>query len=236
MKHLTILIFLLCALSLSVAETYLAPCDLDWDQAGTYLFVTAASGRQVLLLDPASREVVRRISFPEELTAAEVSADGKNLYVTGGGANGVVFVVDVSREEIVRQIAVGHTPTALNLSPDGKMLYVCNRFDNDVSFVDLATGNMTTLPVIREPVAADLTPDGKYLFVANLLPDGSANRDYVACKISVIDTESHTVTHIELENGAEGMRGIRVSPDGRHVFATSIMARFLVPATQLERG
>ncbi|HKL22212.1 MAG TPA: hypothetical protein VJ904_10420, partial [Tichowtungia sp.] len=42
--------------------------------------------------------------------------------------------------------------------------------------------------------------------------------------------------HIKLVNGSEGVRGLKVSPDGKTVYATHFMARFLVPTTQLERG
>ena len=220
-----------------LAEPYLSPSDLDWNGDGTQLFITASSARELLVLDVASGAIVRRIPLPTKLTASVVSPDGKTLYVTGGGAKGAVFVVDAASGKIRNTIPAGHTPRAPTLSPDGKTLMVCNQFDNDVSFIDPATGQTTArVPVIREPVAADLTPDGKTLFVANLLPDGPANVDYVACKVSAIDTETKAVTSIPLVNGAEGVQGLRVSPDGKHVFVTSIMARFLVPTTQLERG
>jgi len=219
------------------AAPYLSPSDLDVNRDGTQLFITASSAQQLLVFDVASRAIVRRIPLPADPTATVVSSDGKTLYVTGGGANGAVFVVDAASGRIRRTIPAGHTTRAPTLSPDGKTLMVCNQFDNNVAFIDLATGQTTArVPVVREPVAADLTPDGKTLFVANLLPDGPANVDYVACKVSVIDTATKDVTSIPLVNGAEGVQGLRVSPDGHYVFVTSIMARFLVPTTQLERG
>jgi len=237
MKQTAILLMLFAALCSAGAEPYLSPVDLDLDGEGKQLIVTAATGQQVLLVDVASKAITRRIALPAKLSGSVLSADGKTLYVTGGGASGMVFVVDVAGGKTRKTIPAGHTPGAPVLSPDGKTLMVCNQFDNDVSFMDLATGQTTArVPVVREPVAADLTPDGKTLFVANLLPDGPANVDYVACKISAIDTATRTATSIKLVNGAEGVRGIRVSPDGKHVFVTSIMARFLVPTTQLERG
>jgi hypothetical protein len=52
----------------------------------------------------------------------------------------------------------------------------------------------------------------------------------------VVDTTTKAVKTIPLVNGAEGVRGIKISPDGKTVFATHLMARFLVPTTQLERG
>jgi hypothetical protein len=104
--------------------------------------------------------------------------------------------------------------------------------------VDLAAGKqIAVVPVAREPIAQAITPDGKQLFVANHLPDGRANAEYVASKVSVIDTaQAKLIKTIKLVNGAEGMRGMCISPDGAMVYTTHLMARFLVPTTQIERG
>ena len=41
---------------------------------------------------------------------------------------------------------------------------------------------------------------------------------------------------IALPNGSTGLHGLIVSPDGRFVFVSHILARYTVPTTQLERG
>ena len=216
---------------------YLSPCDLDWGVDGRTLYVTAATGQQIVQLDAASRNVMRTIELPAVLTGTAVSSDGKTLYVTGGGYRGKVFEVDAASGKIQRTMRLGHTPTSPVLAPDGQTLFVCNQFNNEIAILDLATGKVAAhVPVLREPTAADITPDGATLFVANLIPDGAANVDYVASKISAIDVANKAVTTIKLVNGAEGVRGLRVSPDGKHVYATHLMARFFVPTTQLERG
>jgi len=221
----------------SHGQTYLSPCDVDWSADGAGLFITAHTGHKLLWFDAQKHTVAGEIPFDVPLSGTMVSPDGKTLYVTGGGYHGKVFRVDAESREIRQTIPVGHTPVEPILSPDGKTLYVCNRFDNDVSFIDLPSGKtVARVPVLREPIAADLTPDGKYLFVANHIPDGRADVDYVASKISVINTRTKEVKTIPLVNGAEGVRGLKVSPDGKYVFATHLMARFLVPTTQLERG
>jgi len=219
------------------AEDYLSPCDVDPSPDGTTLYITAATGEKVLCFDRASNKVAREIPLKTGLTGLAVTSDGGTLVVTGGGHKGRVLVVDASSGKLRKEIPAGHTPMSPVLSPDDGTLYVCNRFDGDVSIIDLGSGATTArVPVRREPVAADLTPDGKLLFVANHIPDGPADADYVASVVSVIDTDSKEATAIQLVNGAQGLRDLRVSPDGRHVFATHLMSRFLVPTTQLERG
>ncbi len=41
---------------------------------------------------------------------------------------------------------------------------------------------------------------------------------------------------LTLPNGATGLRQIRVSPDGRIAAVSHLLARYFVPATQLDRG
>jgi len=227
----------LCACSQIKAQQYLSPSDIDLSPNGKLAFITASSGNQVLLFDTASRKIRSTIKFPCVLTDTAITPDGRTLFVTGGGYKGRVFVVDALAGKIKNTIGLGHTPMAPVLSPDGNTLYVCNRFNNTVAFVDLKSGKQVgQAAVLREPVAMDVSPDGRYLFVANHNPEGAADLDYVASQISVIDTQTKKVKNIPLVNGAEGVRGVSVSPDGKYMFATHLMARFLVPTTQLERG
>ncbi len=228
---LTILMLAACVR----AQPYLSPCDIDLSNSRKTLYITAATGRQVLEFDLTTRKISRTTTLPGEPTGLTQGAGGNILYVTGGGHDGRVW--KIKNGQIAGELKTGHTPMAPVLSPDGGTLYVCNRFDNDVSFINLESGEtVARVPAVREPVAADLTPDGKTLFVANLLPDGRADADYVAAKITAIDTQTREATTIPLVNGAEGVRGLKISPDGNYVFATHLMARYLVPTTQLERG
>ncbi|WP_372797849.1 c-type cytochrome [Pontiella sp.] len=235
MKRIRPILISLAVLSAAAAETFLSPCDIDLSNDRKNLHITAATANQILTFDLRTRKVMPGIPLPGQPTGLTLNAAGTTWYVTGGGHEGRVWQVQAG--SITAEFKTGHTPTAPVLSPDGGTLYVCNQFDNDVSFIDTASGKTRArVPAIREPNAAGLTPDGKTLFVANLLPDGRADADYVAAKITAIDTLTQTTATIPLVNGAEGVRGIKVSPDGRFVFATHRIARYLVPTTQLERG
>ena len=229
---------LLGTVSTALSADYLSPAALDVCNGGKTLVITQHTGRRIDLFDTATSKIIRSIKLPAEPTGAVCSPSGDLLYVTIGIAPGSLLVINAASGKIVESIPVGHTPTSPILSPDGRTIYVCNRFDNCVSVVDLAAGRRTkTIPVKRDPVAAALTPDGKFLFVVNHMPDGRADLDYVASKLSVIDTaKGEVVKTIKLVNGAEGMRGVHVSPDGKYAYATHLMARFLVPTTQIERG
>lgn len=64
-------------------------------------------------------------------------------------------------------------PFAAALHPDGQTLYIANAASNDVSVIDLTTGQATAhLHTGRNPRGLALSPDGLHLFISNNL-DGS---------------------------------------------------------------
>ncbi len=237
-KHIFLLITSLgIPLVLPAMDDYLSPADLDLFD-GNKLLVTEQTGNKLAVFDIDANRVIREIELDLEPTGAVCSPDGGFFYVTAGTAPGYVLVIDASSGDVLNRIPAGHSPVSPVLSPDGWKLYVCSRFDTAVNVIDLKKQMVVkSIPVMREPIEAAITPDGKFLYVANHMPDGRADVDYVASKLSVIDTERDEIsTTIKLVNGAEGMREVCVSPDGKYAFATHLMARFQVPTTQIERG
>ncbi len=220
------------------AEPCLSPAAIVADGLGQRLYIAEATAGQVAVFDINTQKVASTIRVPAEPTGLALTRDGAFLYVTCGGVKGTVCVIDTRAAKVLRTWPAGHTPTAPVLSPDGKSLYVCHRFENDVSVISTENGKQVArIPALREPVAADITPDGKWLFVANLLPHGSAVGDSVACNVSIINTGTMAFEKdIALPNGSTGLHGLIVSPDGRFVFVSHVLARYTVPTTQLERG
>ncbi|MBA7473750.1 hypothetical protein ES707_09094 [subsurface metagenome] len=219
-------------------KEYLSPLVLVADRQGRTLYVAEATAKQVAVFDIAGNRVTKVFSLPEQPNGLALAPDGLRLYVTAAAPNGRIHVVNLKTGRVSYMLTAGHTPNAPVVSPDGKTLYVCNRFNNNVAVIELASKKtLAKIAVPREPVAAAITPDGKLLFVANLLPAGAADRDYVAAEVSVIDTTGNKViATIQLPNGSTGLRGICVSPDGKHTYVTHILGRYQLPTTQLERG
>jgi len=220
------------------AEDYLSPLALAADKAGSTMYIAEYTANQVVAFNLDDGKVKQTFALPSHPTGLALAPNEGHLYVTVASSAGKVYVIELDKQNRVSSISVGHSPTAPVVSPDGRTLYVCNQFNNDVSVINLATAKETTrIAVTREPVAADITPDGKLLFVANLLPAGAADVGYTAAVVSIIDTAANEVTaKILLPNGSMGLRGICVSPDGRHVYVTHVLGRYQMPTTQLERG
>ena len=229
---------LVAAPGFALEPVYLSPSAIVADKAGKTLYVAEHTANQVAVFDIAAGSVKKVYSLLSPPGGLSISPDGLHLYVTGASPAGKVYVIDLPSGEIENEIAVGHTPVSPVVSPDGKLLYVCNRFSNTVSVIDLAAGKeAAVIRVPREPVDAALSPDGKWLLVANLLPAGPANVDYVAARVSIIDTGSRKlVRNVSLPSGSTAVRSICLSPDGRHAYAVHIRAHFQLVTIQLDQG
>jgi YVTN family beta-propeller protein len=220
------------------AVDYLSPQALVSSENGNLLYIAQGSAKQIAVFNTDSGKVIKTIALGAEPTGLALAADGKYLYVTCAAKAGRVCVIRAENNRIVKRIPVGYGPRSPVLSPDGEVLYVCNRFNNDISVINIKENKqIARIDVLREPFAADITPDGKWLYVGNHLPDGPANAEFVASKVCVINTKTRDVdVSIILPNGSTGLRGLVVSPEGKYVYVSHILARYTTPTTQLERG
>ena len=107
----------------------------------------------------------------------------------------VVNVLDLSRLTLLprERITIDtadqpvNMPSAVALSPDGHRLFVANAGSDDLSVIDLVTGQgVDHIDVGANPRGLGITPDGERLFVNNVL-DGT---------MSVIETETLRVIEV----------------------------------------
>ena len=221
----------------SEAAEYLGPTAVAATPDGSRLLVACSDGKQIALVDPSGPKVLKMLAVPAKPTGIAISRDGRTAYVTCAAARSTVCVLDVAGMNIVRTFPAGHTAVGPAISPDGQRLYVCNRFDGNVSVIDVSSGKeLAKVPAVREPLAAAVTPDGKSVFVINHLPLDRADGYRVAAEVTVIDTASNCTASVRLPNGSTALRGLCISPDGKQVYVTHILARYQLPTTQLERG
>ena len=221
-------------------RTNVSPSALVATRDGKRLFIACATANQVATFDTALAKVIQCLEVDPCPLGLALSQDGTRLYVACAGPASTICVINVAgaRPRIVNRIPAGHTAMAPVLSPDDKRLYVCNRFDNDVSVIELSSGReLKRLRVEREPVAAALTPDGTLLLVANHLQAESANRLHIGAQVSAIDTRSLSLRKsIRLTLGANLLRGVAISPDGRFAAVTHLRGMYWLPTTGVELG
>jgi YVTN family beta-propeller protein len=219
---------------------YLGPCALAASEDGKTLYVACADASEVAWVDVPSGNVIRRVGVPAEPTGIVLAPDGTKLIVTCAAPKSTVAVLDAVSGAVTAAIPAGHTATGPAVGPDGKRAYVCNRFSGDVSVIDLAAGTEAArVAAVREPIAAAVTPDGRAVLVANHLPDartdGPLEHD-VAPVVTLIDARTHETSAIELRHGANGLRGVCVSPDGQHAFVTHLLANFEMTPFRVDTG
>jgi len=217
--------------------SYLGPSAIAVSLDGRTAYVANADARQVAWVELPAGPVTRRVDVPAEPTGLVLSPAGARLLVTCAAPRSNVLALDATTGQTLATIAAGHTALGPAVSPDGKRLYVCNRFDNDVSVIDLERdAEVARVKAIREPVAAAVTPDGSAVFVANHLPADRLDSYPVSAMVTVIDTHSHETTAIRLPHGSHSLRGICVSPDGKHALATHLVSNFELVPTHVEFG
>jgi len=222
------------------AGEYQGPCTLVASEDSQMLYVACADARQVAWVELPSGKVVRRMAVPAEPTGLTLTPDGTKLIVACAAPKSTVALYDAVSGDLITAIPAGHTAMSPAISPDGKRLYVCNRFNNDISVIDLAAGKeVARVPAVREPIAAAITPDGQTLLVANHLPNtrtDNAIEGDVAPVVTVIDTRTHETSAIELPHGSHSLRGLCVSPDGKHALVTHLLANFEQTPFRVDTG
>jgi YVTN family beta-propeller protein len=219
-------------------SAFLSPTSLVASHDGTSLFIACTTANRVLHLDLRKRRIVATFKMPSPPTGLAISSNSRTLFVACSAPESRICVIDLLTGKIVDQIPGGHTSTAPVIAPNDQTLFVCNRFNNDISVIDLQAKTETRrIPVKREPVAAALTKDGEFLLVANLLPAGRADSETVSSVVSVVDWKAQKVIKdISLPDGGTELNDIKVSPDGNYAVATHLLARYHLPADQVERG
>ena len=217
---------------------YLSPSLIVAGPGGKALFIVEETAKKVAVFDIAANRVIHEYPFADPVTGLALSSDGNRLCVTTAAPQGDVYMLEVKSKKQIFHLPVGHTPNAPVFSPDGRRLYVCNRFNNNIAVLDLASRKVSArIPVPREPIAAAVTPDGNTLYVANHLPAGPADGAYSSAVVSVVDLEQKKLEkNLQLPNGSTSLKGMAISPDGKYVYLTHILARYQLPTTQLERG
>lgn len=204
---------------------------------GSRICVSTESAARILEVDPAAGSVSREIKTSLPAAGMAITPDGSRLFAVGAVGRGRAWCIDRARGREVWDAPAGHSPVAPVLSKDGARLYVCDRFANRVLVLDAANGKtLTSIPVIREPIACALTPDGATLVVVNHLPAGPATADVVSIEVTLVDTAAGTAAQVRLPNGCTAGRGVGLSPDGKFAYVTSILGRYTLPTTQLDRG
>ena len=137
---------------------------------GKHLIAADLSNRRLSIFDEASRKLVVNLPLAVRPDHFCFSSDGGQLFVTGEGMDGVVFVYPYYTPEVAETVLAGHTPGAMaaTAGPDDGYLFVANASSGDVSILDIRTRKLLAVtPVGTQPAFVTITPDDQYALVLN---------------------------------------------------------------------
>lgn len=164
------------------------PHNVNVDPLGRYVYATNHEGEEegedeedehtehnghipyLRILDAKTNKLLKSVKMEEMAAHVVPSKDGNKVYVSIEGGNSVVEI-DVSQGTILRSFNVGEGPHGFVLSNDGSTLYTPNMRSNDVSILNLNSGNEERLKIefagnkCETPVAMGITYDDKFSFV-----------------------------------------------------------------------
>ncbi|HLU48944.1 MAG TPA: hypothetical protein VK116_12705, partial [Planctomycetota bacterium] len=157
--------------SRSDPNPYRSPLDLAYSPDGALLAVSDRSAREAVIFDARKGSVARRVPLRGEPTGVAFAAD-RTLLVAEYDA-GSVAAIDLEEGAVTRRYAVGLRPMGIALSHSRGLLVAANTVSDDVSIVDLTTGEeRARIRAPREPFFVAVSPDGRKAAVTNLLPRG----------------------------------------------------------------
>ncbi|MBQ7365215.1 MAG: c-type cytochrome [Clostridia bacterium] len=198
---------------------------------GDSLYVSDETGKSIYKLS-LNGEVQKKYTSTKAIN--RVVTDGTNIYSLEGGLDGTVVKLSADLA-VAASVSVGHTPNDMAIV--GTKGYAVNRFSGTVSVLTLGDMKVSSTIAIdgREPTAAVTVGDKVY--VACHLPDEATTATAMNANVVIISSATDKVEKtIDLINGASGVKGICVSPDGSRVYVAHVIGRYTYPTTQLDRG
>jgi YVTN family beta-propeller protein len=177
-----------------------APRDPEFSSDGKALYLTLAGVNAIEVLDPATDKVVAEAPTGVSPHLAKLYRGAVLATAVVQGA-GELQLFDPATNKPVRGIAVGKQPH-WQASVDGKTVYVTNEGSNDVTVVDVASGQTATIPVGTAPRKVVIQPTT----TASASSDGTisiANFAFAPAALTIAAGE--TVTWVNDDGAPHGL-------------------------------
>lgn len=173
---------------------------------GRQLVIADSGGNEVLFVEPATGEVLRRerVSNPYHL---EYSPDGRFLVVASLRRD-QVDLYDAATMQLIRRFAPGDMPSHVAFSPDSRFVYVTLQGDRAVVAFDLETRQQLWTAVVGPDPAGIIWHRGRLII-------GIMGGDHFVS----LNPETREVTRVFTIG--RGAHTIYPNPDGTALYATS---------------
>lgn len=169
------------------------------------------SNDEVIVIDPFSDAIVKRIEIGQDLHLSHVALTPDSAYaIVASQEKGIVYKINTASFEVEKEVVTkkGGGPHGLRISPDGKTAYIAMLGGKSLGVLDIASFSLKDIPLNGEAVQTGVTPDGKYALASV----------YDAKSLAVYDIASEKLSYIDLPKEAKGPVQIYPTPDSRFVF------------------
>ncbi len=215
---------------------YPSPSELALSSDGRLLLAVCEETNEVVIIDTATNKVTGRVPVGRVPRGIALSADGKRAWVANSWDD-TVTEIDVNARMASRTLRTGFEPTGVVKDTAREALYIANRLSNDVSVVNLASGNEDyRLIAGRGASYMALSDATNRLYVTPLYPNLGKHRTAPLSEITEIDTKRHVVDSREWLKGSAGVFHVALSADGRLGVAAEIRPNNLIPLAHVEHG
>jgi len=163
------------------------------------------------LVDVVQKKLLRKIPAGSDPEQFVLNADGSRIYIANEDV-GAATVLNAADGKPITFVPVSREPEGVGLSPDEKFFYVTCETAGDVFAIDNKTYKVFAhFTVNPRPRSVAFLPDGSRAFI----PSESVG------ELNVVDTASQRVVKIiTLPKGSRPMT-VKISPDGKNIFATT---------------
>lgn len=150
------------------------------------------------IFDPRTGKKLGGMDLGENGAVEVIFTDDGALAYASQMETAKVFEIDVASRTVLREFDTESAWTkVVELSPDGKTLYAANWSGNDVSEIDLTTGELRRrIPVSKTPRGLYATQDGLTLYVAGFDSGWLDRVDLVSGKVTAVFKDGGALRHI----------------------------------------
>ncbi len=155
--------------SIGTITTQGAPKGVSVTHDGTEAWTSILNGPpSIQIFDPRTGKLLGGVDIGEHGAVEVIFNAAGTLAYTSQMETAKCFEIDVATRTVLREFDTNSTWTKwVELSPDEKTLYASNWSGDDVSVIDLETGQLIKrLGVSNTPRGMYATDDGKWLYVA----------------------------------------------------------------------
>lgn len=183
------------------------PADWVFDDSLGLLYVTLPDKGEVAVVDIHRRALTRNIKVEGRPTKIRRQPDGRNLWVASEGS-GTVSIIDALRREVVKTVSVGGGALDLAFDEKGRVTFVSSAEGGTVTRIGQADLEVQGSQAVGPgPLHLVYSPLSSALYVGN----GQSG------EVSVLFSgQGERVEKLHL---APGISQMKVSPDGRFIFA-----------------